>query len=122
MMTGPHFLKKDGTIHSRGIDYGGKVTLIFRAGDLLVVRNKGSMCWASIGNQEYARSEWGLIRVALPVEVKTEGPPWYDVEPDNWNGVPFQIIDVIEQHEPGRQWREYRDVLIKKARKHAVTG
>ena len=121
MMTGNHQLQQDGTISARGIDYGrGGVTLIFRVGDLAVMKNGGSMCWSGVGSPfDYSPTEWCLVLAKFPTEVSTNGPPWYKTKPKDYDGLEFPIIKVLERREPGQKWRACRDELIEKAKKTA---
>jgi hypothetical protein len=111
-----HFMKPDGAIKGSGVDYGGKVRLIHRAGPFLVINISGSMVWSGVGSPwEYGKAEWYLVEAELPQEIYKQGPPWCQENPQNYNGREFRVVKVLECQTPGRKWKACRDELIEKA-------
>lgn len=88
----------DGNIvRSPGIDWGRPLEILHQNRNLLVLRRKGHMTWASLGQQRYAETLYMFVQLG---EERVSAR-------HSVNGKAFTLkfADVLERVEPGTKWR-----------------
>jgi len=97
---------RDGSdvVETPGVNFGGTVRLVYRAGPYCVLRTSAGSHWAGIGSRSTHRSCWKLVRVE---RVITMGLSGCEFTRDR--------ATVITEREPGRDWRYTKSIFIARA-------
>jgi hypothetical protein len=98
-------------IDTPGVDFGGKMRLVYREGLYAVVRVPGGSHWASLGARSSHPASWMIVKVE---HVRTSAE-------SSLNGVAFERdrATVLSEYEPERHWRACRAHMVIAAQRMA---
>lgn len=91
-------------VRTPGVDLGGKVKLVHRAGSYCVLHVAGGSHWSGIGSRTPHPAQWLLVLVERVTTTAERSASGAEFTRDR--------AIVLREREPGRDWRHTKAVFI----------